>query len=525
MTTKNSDSALRLQTAAIATIAAGFLLWSAVFIFRASIVAIDGKRYFTLFDDALVSLRYAWNFSHGLGLVWNPGERVEGFSNLLMTLLMVFPTSVFDKSGAVLAIQIVGVGFMLGIGYLNMRISDRIFRDHAEPTRFAARVLAFLGGLLYYPLSYWTLLGMETGLLALLLLLAVIGTLDYAEEPRPARLFIIAAALGLAFLARNDSLIFAVPLGAYVASQMMRPGADRRALFPLVAAVGIYALFIAAQFVFNHSYYGEWLPNTYVLKLTGMPLQRRLSNGILFIGPFLVEMAPVLGLAVLGIALQYRREILLFLALTAVAVLYEVRVGGDAWNYWRIMAPTVPLLLIAVIACATALSDRLGHAPRLRIAVLIALTLLGLLTANWRFLPQLSLQQPAYEVPEVQDHVDMAVAISQVTTDNASVGVFWAGAIPYYTGRFGVDFLGKSDAHIARLPAGPLGWPGHDKADLNYSIKLLVPTFVEGFIRRQQDLTAWATTRYVTVEYDGMRLSFLRDSPAVLWSKVTILNP
>jgi hypothetical protein len=26
----------------------------------------------------MISMRYAWNVSHGSGLVWNPGERVEG---------------------------------------------------------------------------------------------------------------------------------------------------------------------------------------------------------------------------------------------------------------------------------------------------------------------------------------------------------------------------------------------------------------------------------------------------------------
>ena len=61
------------QTVVIAVIAIGFVAWSASFIYRSSFVAIDGRRYFCLFDDAMISMRYAWNFSHGLGLVWNPG--------------------------------------------------------------------------------------------------------------------------------------------------------------------------------------------------------------------------------------------------------------------------------------------------------------------------------------------------------------------------------------------------------------------------------------------------------------------
>jgi hypothetical protein len=39
-------------------------------------------------DDAYISYRYARNLSRGLGLVFNPGEKVEGYSNLLYVLLV-----------------------------------------------------------------------------------------------------------------------------------------------------------------------------------------------------------------------------------------------------------------------------------------------------------------------------------------------------------------------------------------------------------------------------------------------------
>src|SRR5689334_12867356 len=39
-------------------------------------------------DDAYISYRYAQNLVAGQGLVFNPGERVEGYSNLLYVLLL-----------------------------------------------------------------------------------------------------------------------------------------------------------------------------------------------------------------------------------------------------------------------------------------------------------------------------------------------------------------------------------------------------------------------------------------------------
>ena len=49
---------------------------------------IDGVRLFYLKDDALTSLVYARHLLEGQGLVYNAGERVEGYTNLLWVLWM-----------------------------------------------------------------------------------------------------------------------------------------------------------------------------------------------------------------------------------------------------------------------------------------------------------------------------------------------------------------------------------------------------------------------------------------------------
>lgn len=67
-----------------------FTAYAAGFIYRTSF-EMNGVRFFCLFDDAMISMRYAKNLAHGLGLVWNPGgERVEGFTNPLWVLYMSF---------------------------------------------------------------------------------------------------------------------------------------------------------------------------------------------------------------------------------------------------------------------------------------------------------------------------------------------------------------------------------------------------------------------------------------------------
>jgi len=38
-------------------------------------------------DDAFISFRYAHNLVQGHGLVFNPGERVEGYTNFLLCVI------------------------------------------------------------------------------------------------------------------------------------------------------------------------------------------------------------------------------------------------------------------------------------------------------------------------------------------------------------------------------------------------------------------------------------------------------
>ena len=64
-----------------------FAVYALIFILQTS-MTINGTRIFSLFDDAMVSMRYAENFINGNGLVMNPGERVEGYTNPLWVLYM-----------------------------------------------------------------------------------------------------------------------------------------------------------------------------------------------------------------------------------------------------------------------------------------------------------------------------------------------------------------------------------------------------------------------------------------------------
>ena len=237
---------------------AAYTVWAAAFVALASTTGPDGRRYFCLFDDALVSMRYAWNLAHRAGLVWNPGERVEGYTNLFMTLAMAVPAALLDRSRAVLAVQVAGVATMLGTAALASRLARRL----GAPSG----VGAFAAVLACYPLAYWTLLGMETGLLALLLAAASALAVAPGEPGRPRRL--VGDLAGLALATRPDGLLAAAVLLGFRAIRHRRAPGGRRAW---LAEAATFAAFPLGLTLFRWLYYGALIPNASCSRWSACP--------------------------------------------------------------------------------------------------------------------------------------------------------------------------------------------------------------------------------------------------------------
>jgi len=430
-----------------ASLALLYVAWAMLFIYKSSFTAIDGHRYFGLFDDAMISMRYGWNLAHGLGLVWNAGQRVEGYSNLLMTLAMALAALLLDKPLAVLAVQLMGIPTVL----LTAVLARRLFHDTNADDSFGkpGTLLVFLCVLLYYPLSYWTLMGMESGLVTLFLTACIWFGLRWLRRGKMPDLAGMAAASALAFLTRNDSVLLTGMVFAYVAWEV-HPQARERLRGLALAALAVGAV-IAAQTAFRYLYYGSLLPNTYTLKLTGFPIYIRLIGGTRFVLEFLRQSWLVLVLALLGVALSRRRHDVLLASIVLVALAYQVYVGGDPWPSWRMLTPAMPAAFVLAARGATALVDRLkslrlhGLAAALSAGVLVCAAV-GL--ADAPFIRELTLQEVTSAAIANRVNTDSAIAIQALTLPGATVGVIWAGTLPYYVNRGAVDFLGRG----GRLP-------------------------------------------------------------------------
>jgi hypothetical protein len=250
-------------------------------------------------------------------------------------------------------------------------------------------------------------------------------------------------------------------------------------------------------------------------------------------------------MAALGILCSgYSRQKLFCLGLPFIFLVYSIWVGGDPWPYWRFTAPSLPVLLILAAQVCVYIYDKIRSSFqnersqtgrlfwRLPIVIVGPFAVLISLAINSTFLPEAWFQQVPYQADSNRLNVNRSLAINYLTKPDATVGVFGAGVIPYFTGRQAVDFFGKSDPRIAHLPpdlSGAVSWagmfsvPGHNKYDLEYSIMTLQPTYIEAAHSGRQDLTEWARNHYVEVTFRRTSLLLLRESPAVYWDRIASL--
>jgi hypothetical protein len=453
-------------------IAALFIIYAGLFIQASSFIAIDGQRYYTIADDGLISMRYAWNLSHGNGLVWNRGEKVEGITNPLFTILCSVITGHVDKRNSILIVQIIAIVTLLGIALTFKKIAENLKLNNVVAT------LLFITPLIYYPLFYWTMRGMEVGLLSLFVSMALLFFIK--NQIRKCTIALI-----IAFLVRPDIVIAMIIFGIFIFI-------SRKKEFKQYTVLCISALVLTETW--RYLYYGQLMPNTYILKMTGMNPIDRIRFGFQYDIYVMKDTGWIYLTAFISLLfIKYRYKVLLF-GLPLAMYLYLVYCGGDAFKYCRIIAPYVPILFICI---AQAISN---------INKWIVIALFSLLLI-YPYTTKIFSKHEREGGEEI--NITLAILLNKVLPINASVGVLWGGCIPYYTDFYAIDFLGKCDPYIANLPpdtTGAVTWggmksvPGHNKYDLNYSIGIKHPTYIQTYCWGRQNVFPLIKSNYMMCE-------------------------
>jgi arabinofuranosyltransferase len=346
-------------------------------------------------------------------------------------------------------------------------------------------------------------------------------------------LYAVAISFGLAFLTRNDLLLLAIPIFGYLYFESWNNRKSKNAFLQLVFVTVIFGTFVVGQTIFRLVYYGDTLPNTYYLKVSQIPILVRINDGLLYSLYFLKYSFIVFILAIANLFLNPSRRKLVLFCLPIIFLLYQTWTGGDVYNYWRFTIPVMPIVIIFASGTIVHLIFHVMAAKKnnLFYGEVMAIMLVMIVVLS-PFRQMLAFQDAVTQARQNKNNMDTAIAISELTDPGASIGVYTAGLISYYTGRYSIDFLGKSDPYIARtyphLPS-KIKWfekitaPGHNKYDLAYSIKRLQPDYVQRFHWARVNIRNWALDRYIKVEYQGQNgtktIHLKKDSPFIVLEK------
>jgi arabinofuranosyltransferase len=439
-------------------------------------------------DDAFISFHYAQNFVRGHGLVYNVGERVEGYTNFLWTMLAalviwlggdpVFWAYVFGVS---LALALVLATFVLArwlLGEFWALVAVLIVATNQSMHVYTSR-----GS------------GMETGLFGLLILVGSGLYLDrryvwcglvlaLSALTRPEGVLVMTLTLGhltlTALLPLLRSFCISGRAGSCIHSAHERRHLVSHILYLLLPFLAI----MIPYFFWRYSYYSDLLPNTFYAKTGGGFYQA--LRGFNYAGNYAVAIGGPLLLVIFLPPFNHNRGVSVFwwgylLSLTMVFTVYIITIGGDHFPGERFFAPLTPwfaILLAGGLSTLFALTVAL-KAGRLFAPFLLVITLF---IFSWHALWR----------SQHFDHIlvgnDESVRVWREigwwmhdnTPPDASIAVLGAGAIAYYGERETIDMLGLTDKHIGRLVVENMGMgvAGHEKHDPYYVMYIRKPTYI-----------------------------------------------
>ncbi|MFT5994226.1 MAG: arabinofuranosyltransferase, partial [Bradymonadia bacterium] len=406
-------------------------------------------------DDAYITFQYARNVVDGHGPVFNPGERVEGYTNFFWMLLLSglhAARTDLEVSSRVLAFVFALALIIGGTGWLSRRHSPMV-------------ALTF-GALLALDASFarWSQDGLETVMFCGLVVLGAMRRQDEltkrSELPVSVIFFVLAA------LTRPEGyLVFA--LSWFVGLFRGSPLRDRAKWAGLEAAA--FLVPTMAHVGWRFAYYGMWLPNTFYAKVGTSGAQ--VDRGIDYTTAFLFETRGLLILAMMAlVGLTIRRKPSIAevwagsLALCCIG--YVTAVGGDWMGPGRFLVPAVPLLLLAVLPRLDLLSGRT------LVAALAALAIAGSVS-GWRS-HTAERESLIAERPLSEARTALGQFFAEQAPEDARILTGEIGAIAWFSERYVLDLYGLIDPHLARIEVDTMGEgrAGHEKVDLDYSLAL-----------------------------------------------------
>jgi arabinofuranosyltransferase len=419
-----------------------------------------------LIDDSFISLRYARNFARGDGLVFNPGERVEGYTCFLWVWLLGSLHAIDARFDLVITAQVLGVLSSLAALWAMQRCARTL-----APSAGDGRSILLLAG--HFPLVFWGFCGMETGLCVALSTWGAFCMCRFLQRDGGALHWLCAASTlwVLAMLTRPE-LYLLYP--AHLPFVVWRRRSQLQAALLCFAAP--FALVFVPYFCWRYEYYGYPFPNTYYAKV-GTPFSHlRFGASYLFLG--MIPHALLLPFVARAVwRLNRRRPAELYITSMAGLLCAAILItGADHFGPWRYFAYLLPFLYsLAREDLERALSIGAGIPVQLQ----WPLRSLGMICACAVFYAStfcfnsVGVRDSLWtDEREIQALGDLGRYLERTTPAGAVLASPVIGAIGYYADRTLVDMLGLTDGTIAHQPMRDMSGPkDHQRFDTAYLLR------------------------------------------------------
>jgi arabinofuranosyltransferase len=383
-------------------------------------------------DDAFISYRYVDNFLQGNGLVFNSGERVEGYTNFLWIIVL----SIFARLGLniIVVSKILGVASGCATLVLLYQLS-RMFFPKREwllpllPPLLLAATSAF---------AYWSISGLETSLFVMMVLLSI---RLYLTRPM---LWVISCA-GSTLVRPEGALIFGILLLHHAVS---KKGELKKAL----NQAGVFALLLLPFAIFKLTYYGDLLPNPFYAK-TGLSIEY-LQSGFEYFWQFLKHHG-LWGFIYLLPLLLYRgldSRSRLLLLLSCVYTLYIIVVGGDVLKVHRFFLPILPALYLLLVICADQVFTWIKDPVKKRVVLVFVLLSIS---ALYFLLPRRWIADARGAEEGLVEKMEFtAEYLNEHHPERFTIALPTIGTLSYLLGDRAqvIDMLGLVDKYIPRHP-------------------------------------------------------------------------
>jgi len=406
-------------------------------------------------DDSLISLRYVNRLLNGHGLTWTKGIPVEGYSNLLWILLIAVL--------GMLDVELINATRILGFIGMNIIMFTLLYyylnKEKVRVVWFPLAItLLFLS--VTGPIAVWAIGGLEQPLFGALIAISILlmNNIVDSKETIGKNQFRLSFVLGLLCITRPDGPIFTIAsvISLLFISQFFR---RKKLILTSFYILTFPILFYVGQIVFRLCYYGEFIPNTALVKIT--PSYHHFINGLNYLKHGIISLFPFSAIAIIFLFLiiftaKNRAKSFYLLSILIFWSIYLVFIGGDIFPAYRHFIPIIVVFAFLLVEGFCIITKYISKSSYKQYYFL---TLFVILFIPYTFI-QFNNAENRRAIHEHWEWEGKSVGLflkNAFSTKQPLLAVTAAGCLPYWSKLPALDMLGLNDYYLPRHPPKDIG--------------------------------------------------------------------